>query len=512
VGNYLKPSPFIIISFDPFHTHCIIQPDEAGSLMLVADSSCEITQSAFRESEAAVGGVMSVDDSWVLTVADSMFIQNVASSGDSGVFKVHGGGSLTVSESAFVENTAVASGGVFSGAGDVTNSNFSRNSATEGNGGVALVSSGSSFDACTFLACAAAPNGKGALFYSTASLSIVSSSIGEMDSPNSEFIIDHEPGMDTTALVLNRVVFENNAIRAVHSTVELAVVNCPGLSNNDSDVDVANSDLLMACASEGAGEFCNSDHCSVMSLMGGIGCYCYPNGIKTDPFIDSCLTAAQIYVPERDLTIRVRKPDKAVATLTFLNKGDGDLEYEFRPIGSSSSFLWAVAPSSGRLTRDEAVQTVIFTLGSTQLQARASEYTTKFSLLSNSLDEADRNLTIVTNLLVSAEPSARLSNVTLTNPSDVVAGDSLSFYLALVDLTHIEILDAFDGAYSAVLTHLDSAENVPCSVLYDTKSERHQGGCELPSLVCTNEGASTTTKCEELSPPVGEFVLEVNGT
>jgi len=166
----------------------------------------------------------------------------------------------------------------------------------------------------------------------------------------------------------------------------------------------------------------------------------------------------------------------------------------------------SVAPLDGTV---DAIQAVTFTLNSTQLQARASEYTTKFSLLSNSRDEADRNLTIITSLLVSAEPVARLSNATLHNPSDVVAGGSLSFHLTLVDLTHIEILDAFDVAYSAVLTHLDSATSVPCSVLYDTKSERHQGGCDVPSLVCTDDDARADC---ELSPPVGEFVLEVNDT
>ena len=60
-----------------------------------------------------------------------------------------------------------------------------------------------------------------------------------------------------------------------------------------------------------------------------------------------------------------------------------------------------------------------------------------------------------------------------------------------------------------MLTHLDSATSVPCSVLYDTKSERHQGGCDVPSLVCTGDDARAGC---ELSPPVGEFVLEVNDT
>ena len=226
-----------------------------------------------------------------------------------------------------------------------------------------------------------------------------------------------------------------------------------------------------------------------------------------DPLEGQCGSLPQIYVPEAELRIAVIKPDVATASFLFANNGEIDLAYKLQQIGSASLVSWNVTPSAGNLSRDDAIETVTFALDSEHLQARAKEYITKFSLISNSGDAADRNVTIITQ--VSADPIARLSRVTLDNPSDVVAGGSLLFHLNLMDVTGIEILDASNVAFSAMLTHQTSTTDVACSVLYDTSSGWHKGACDLPALVCS-EGTSLG-ECD-LSPPIGPLTLEVNDT
>ena len=452
------------------------------------------------------GGALMIDWDSYVDVIDCTFDENQAAY-TGGVGFIHFTGSLLVSNSLFASNRAQAFGGVFYGQPIVFDSTFVDNTADYQGGVLYGYTSGSAFFNCNFSSSAAGFDG--ALFYTTMRTSITSSVVHGFKTPNSAFIFDHAPGIESEALSLDRVVFYDNDVAAIRSTGLVGIRNCPSLSNSD-DVEVSNT-LLINCSSASAGDYCSADYCA--DALFGIDCYCDVDGVMMDPLVGSCLTAPNIGVPERKLTILVTKPNEVQGAFFFVNTGDNDLSYALVQIGTGQH-PWDVAPSVGTLSRDVAVQTLTFTLDSTRVQARAGEYTSKFSLLSNSFDEADRNVTLVTNLVVSAEPVARLSNVTLHNPSGVVAGGSLSFYLTLMDLAHIEILDAFDVAYSAMLTHPDSATTVPCSVLYDTKAERHQGGCGLPSLVCTDDDASTTTKCEpeELSPPVGGFVLEVNDT
>ena len=175
--------------------------------------------------------------------------------------------------------------------------------------------------------------------------------------------------------------------------------------------------------------------------------------------------------------------------------------------------LWNVTPPAGILSSDDAVQPLVFSLDSMRLQARDAPHEFKFRLLSNSLQVADRNLTIVTNVFVSADPVASLSYATLGNTSGVAAGGTLPFHLTLVDIAKIEILDASNQAYSAILAHAASNTSVLCRVVYDTISARQEGGCDLPKLVCDANAQSGNSHLSgecELSPPVGEFVLEVS--
>ena len=111
-------------------------------------------------------------------------------------------------------------------------------------------------------------------------------------------------------------------------------------------------------------------------------------------------------------------------------------------------------------------------------------------------------------MLVSADPIADLSHVTLGNSSDLVAGGTLAFDLTLVDITQMAVLDASNLAFSAVLTHLASNETVACIVMYAAFSEQHEGNCELPKLVCDVGALSGAIACEQ-SPPIGEFSLDV---
>ena len=463
---------------------------QAGVLYVGESSSCDVLGCLFRGNEAPTAGVCVVDATSFLSVSKSRFESNRAFDGNGGVFV----GTVSVSDSAFVANTASRSGGVLVGGGDFVNANFSSNAATEENGGVAQLSSSSSFLDCSFVA-GKAPLGKGAMVYSIARTSITTSSVYGFASPNSEFIIHHEPTSESLLLELDRVGFVDNAmIASIHSTAQVSIRNCPDISNDGIDV---RSDLLIGCASSNADEYCDTAYCTD-SASGGISCYCDVDGTAVDPEEGSCATSAAINVPERELTVLVTKPAVATATFVIVNKGNQDLEYTLTQLGRASG-SWNVTPSAGVITGNQAVQTVEFTLDSTRLQARAELYTAKFSLLSNSLELADRNVTVITKVLVVAEPIARRSYVTLGKTSDVSAGGTLDFHLTLMDGTQLEILDTSVAAYSAVLTHRASNTSVPCSV--------PAGFCELPELVCDSKDSAG---CDRLSPPVGEFSLEVN--
>ena len=471
---------------------------QAGALRLAEGSSGRLVDCVFRGNQAPDAGVGVIDTSSSLSVDTSVFVSNRALIGNGGVFV----GKVTVSASTFVHNTAYGSGGVLAGAGDFINSNVSSNTAIEGDGGVAFLTSSSTFEACA-LADGAAFEGKGALFYSTAATSIKTSSIQGFSSPNSAYILHHDPNDEAVLLALDRVVFEDNDFLAVHSTGRVALRNC---DLSDEDVD-SSRDLFVTCSSADAGEFCAKEYCADTPL-GGMRCYCYPRGVAIDPYEGSCLSPPEITVSERKLIILAHKPEPAIGKFWALNQGDLDLVYTTEQSGQTMR-TWNVTPSMGNLTAGQAIETIRFTLDTTRLEARAGPYHDRFSLLSNSADEANRNLTIVTELIVSADPVARLSYVTLDSPNKAIAGGSLSFYLTLVDETQVVILDAFDVAFSAVLTHPASTTSVACSVLYDANSERHEGDCKLPDLVC-GEGMHTAD-CE-LSPPVGAFDLEVNDT
>ena len=273
----------------------------------------------------------------------------------------------------------------------------------------------------------------------------------------------------------------------------------------NSEGGLAASDLqnvnLLGCLDDATVKYCQPEYCSNEDV--GISCWCVADGITLDPNDGSCANSPQINVPEHELTILVTKPGLASGTFFFLNKGDNDLVYTLQQPAGSESPTFNVTPSSGTLTREQAVETMIFTLDSAPLQARSKGYVSRFSLLSNSLSAADRNATIMAQVFVSADPVASLSNVTLRNPNDLVAGGRLAFHLTLVDTTQIVILDASNLAFSAVLTHLTSNTSVSCGVTYDAGSKRHEGNCDLPKLVCAEVGS---LECEIA---VGGFALQV---
>ena len=123
----------------------------------------------------------------------------------------------------------------------------------------------------------------------------------------------------------------------VHSTTgSVAIRNCPDLSNF-SDIDVT-SNLLVSCSSSIVGDYCDAEYCTDLPA-GGIGCYCYPDSVRTDPNLGSCASSAQIDVPERELTILVTKPNIAKANFIFVNKGDNDLTYALQLL-RSAALLW----------------------------------------------------------------------------------------------------------------------------------------------------------------------------
>ena len=413
---------------------------------------------------------------------------------------------LTVVDSVFVRNAASGSGGVLSGFGEFTNTNFSKNTAG-GDGGVGqLVGGDSSFEDCIFFANEAAPSGKGALFHSEDSLSIVASSIQGFENPNSDYLLNHE---SSETLFLDRVSFEDNQLLSVHSTGSVAIRNCPDISNV-SDIDVP-SDLLIGCndiTDADENRFCPRDYCTDKPT--GFDCYCLSYGDEIDPKEGTCSNPI-VNVPQgqHEPTILVTKPDAvkgkwANTTLLFTNKGSGELIYSLQQRSQAGTWLgrrlrqaadpWTVKPPADVL-EPGVIAEVEFSLDSTNLQARGEPHTTHFSLLTNSVDEADQNISIAIDVYVSAAPNAALSSVMFQNPDDVVAGDVLEFDLTPVDETGMEILDASYStivSYSAELTHSASNTVVQCgSVLFDSNSGLSKGDCELPGRVCNSNTTAT---------------------
>lgn len=471
-----------------------------GTAAVEVYSSCVFVRCVFSDSSGSDGGALYIQTSSHVTLENSIFVNNRAAD-EAGVLHVVGVSSCDITNCVFRANQALTGGVGIVGLDSilsVSTSAFSTNRALTGDGGVFILEGASDFNECHFSK-NEAPSGKGALFYSTASVSITASSITDFSIPNANFILDHEPSQESFWLELDRVSFQRNNVSAVRSTAVAAIRNCPDLTPHNG-VDFTSA-LLIDCTSSEVGAYCSSpDYCT--NALVGIDCYCFPNGEKTDPLVDSCLSLARIYAPERDLTVVVAKPTEATATLLFVNKGGDDLAFELKQIGTTDSLWWNVTPSSGILTKDDPVATLILSLDSTQVQARAKCHTTSFSLLSNSAE--DNNITISTSLFVSADPIARLSNVTLDNPHDVVAGGTLSFHLTLIDSAQLVIMEASSVVFSATLTHLASDTSVPCGVSYDTTSRQQEGECSLPDLVCNKDDAD---ECE-FSPPTGGFVLQ----
>ena len=207
--------------------------------------------------------------------------------------------------------------------------------------------------------------------------------------------------------------------------------------------DLQNVNLL-GCLDDATVEYCQPEYCSNEDV--GTSCWCVVDGITLDPNDGSCANSPQINLPEHELTILVTKSGLATGAFFFLNKGDNDLVYTLQQLAGSESPIFNGTPSSGTLTRKQAAETMVFSLDSAPLQARAKGYVSRFSLLSNSLSAADRNVTIMAQVFVSADPVASLSNVTLHNPHGMVAGGWLTFHLTLTDTTNRIILDASDLA------------------------------------------------------------------
>jgi hypothetical protein len=76
----------------------------------------------------------------------------------------------------------------------------------------------------------------------------------------------------------------------------------------------------------------------------------------------------------------------------------------------------------------------------------------------------------------------------------------VAFTVTPVDATGIVILDPTEFAYFATLTHPASNTNVTCRVGYDSVSNKQEGACDIPDLVCDYEAGSG--ECD-MSPPGG---------
>ena len=462
------------------------QKTEAGVLMLLDSSTCAVSSSVFRENQASIAGVCSVDTLSSLSVSQSLFDSNEASdqsNGNGGVFL----GKVIAADSVFVNNAAQGSGAVLSGAGEFLNCNFSMNEAIEGDGGVGLLSGASSFEECEFAACVA-QHGRGALFYSKASVTITPSSIQEFtdteSNPNSEFILHHEPTTEAFTLFLDRTTFQSNNVPAVFSsTGSVAIRNCPHLKKAN-DVVVAS---LVSCDANNLEDYCAEfDYCSDVLEEGtedsrlGLQCYCKKDGVAVDPAEGSCLDSAQIFFPVTDFVVRLAKDngrDENSLMSLFTNQGAEPLNWSFVPASIADGMKWSASPMGGLLQPCDIANITIF-FDPTEAQARDESYHANFTLNSQSL--RDRQIPLTIEAFVDAPLDTNLSSISVVSTSTLVTGGPLGFTVNLIDFTGMPLLDRPDIGFSASLTAAHTKTTTVCAISFDSEHRQHIGTCDIP--------------------------------
>ena len=243
---------------------------------------------------------------------------------------------------------------------------------------------------------------------------------------------------------------------------------------------------LISCQHDDINNYCAFD-CSAGVESAGIECSCTADGDVRDPRLvaseGGCENSPQVLVLNRDIEVSINKADAtSLRQLVFFsNTGDNDLtwRYDLASNNGSETIAWSAAPVSGNLTTCD-IGNVTVTLHLSNTQARSEPYVLTFTMTSSSFLEPSRAIPIELSVTVSASVSASLCTVELKNAEPAVA-DTLEFTIMSNDAYGIRVLDVAALTYSATLANADMSNDLTCTVLYDSNSDKHDGRCILPA-------------------------------
>ena len=410
--------------------------------------------------------------------------------------------------------SGAGSGGALYGSGDLEDCVLIGNFAGY-DGGAAYVSVASSITRCVIAEGGAWS--KGAAIYSEGAVvqmrdSIVRGFAANASSDTTTLVYLATPA--STEMSFDRVTWLDNDLDAAATNSDgnalIVVRNCDGLVA----ADVAGAAPLVGCGDATATQYCQADYCNDTAT--GIDCYCDPDGVKTDPDLGACQSSGQmanlVLGSEKSQSLLLKK-DNGIATtnLFWSNTGEVFIVWGLAFTNNTEGLNWTASSTNGMLEAG-GVQQVVLSLAMNGMQARAAEYITELTLNTSSPTPTPFPIfsftTVVVRVVLSALASAVASFVNTTNLGRLAAGDSMAFTVTPVDATGTVILDPIEFAYFGTLTHPASNTSVACRMGYNSISNLQEGACELPATVCTVDDASSD-ECV-LSPPVGEFSLEVN--
>ena len=438
------------------------------------------------------------------TVTDTLLINNIAEISDGGAAK---GSGVSFYNCTIMHNSAPnGDGGVLEGGGLLEDCVLIGNDAA--NGGATFATTPTKLTRC--LIASGGASQKGAAVYSASAGTEV------RDSLVRGFAADASGGattlvyVDGASAVLDRVTWSDNKLDAVESTDDATVVvrNNDGLNTTDGQAAA-----LLGCGDEAITEYCFTGYCTDVAT--GITCYCFPDTAKTDPDLGACESSGEmssLVLGAEGTQLLLLKKDNGNATtsLFFPNTGDVFISWGLAVTENAERLNWTASLTDGELEAG-GVQKIMLALDMSNLQARKTEYSTELTLNVSSPiptpSPISSSTTVVVRALLSAlaNAAASFANIT-TNLAQLAAGDSVDFIVTPVDATGMTILDPTDFAYFGMLTHVVSNTSVMCRVGYDSVSNMQEGGCDIPSAVCTFDVGST--ECDML-PPVGAFTLEV---
>ena len=314
------------------------------------------------------------------------------------------------------------------------------------------------------------------------------------------------------AAVLDRVTWSNNDLDAVAS-IDGAVI----VVRNNEGLAVADTQgaELVSCSFEEIIDYCSLE-AECTDVITGISCYCYADGVQTDPNLGACSSSGEmsslVLGSEKTQLLLLSKDDgNATTSLFFPNTGDVFIVWGLAVTKNPEGLNWTTFLTNGTLEAGE-MQEIALSLDMSGIQARSAEYSTELTLNVSSPTPTPFPIssitTVVVRTIVTALASAAASFVVISDPARLAAGDLVTFTVTPVDGTGRVILDPTDFAYFGTLKHSISNTGVSCRVGYDLASNLQKGTCNIPRTVCSFDDAGSD-QCA-MSPPVGEFTLKVN--